>query len=176
MGLDNANGDWIAFIDSDDWIKNNYLDSMISKSDADLIMSSFNITDNDVKYSNNIENELYNLEFICLFLDRYIMSTQFCTPWCKLYRRALIDDLRFNERISLAEDTIFVFGYICRIKSVRTIKDFSYQYNRGVIDSLSVRYRTIDEYSEIIKENYNSLYCVERQFDYNGEEIRFSNI
>lgn len=177
MGLDNAQGEWITFVDSDDWVKIDYFKLMIRQSDADLIMSSFEITDSTSKWNNCIENNKYGIEQISLFLNKYILSTQFCVPWCKLYKRNLIQEnteLRFNTGISLAEDTIFVFGYLCRIKSVRTIEDFSYQYNRGVVDSLSVKYRTIDEYRKIIKENYDSLRRVEIKFNYDGDEVRFT--
>ena len=50
MGLDNAKGDWITFVDSDDWVKQDYLYSMISQPDADLIMSSFDIIENFGKW------------------------------------------------------------------------------------------------------------------------------
>lgn len=174
MGLDNAKGDWVTFVDSDDSINSNYLYSMISQSDADMVMSSFEITDNVANYINYIENEKYYENEIRLFLSKYIKSTQLCTPWCKLYKRNLIGSLKFKNEISLAEDTIFVFAYLCRIRSVRTVKDFSYRYNRGVVDSLSVRYRTINEYCNIIKENYDSLKTLEARFNFAGEEERHS--
>ncbi len=172
MGLDNAMGNWVTFIDSDDAINSDYLYSMISQSDADLIMSSFEIMDNITQWDNFINNHIFFEDDIKYFIEKYIWSAQFCAPWCKLYKRSIIDNLRFNTEISLAEDTIFVFGYLCQVKSVRTIEKFDYLYNRHVDDSLSMKYRTIEEYRKIIKNNYDNFRIIETRFNYDGEDER----
>ena len=172
LGLDNAKGEWIAFIDSDDWVKPGYLRSMVVHSGADMIMSSFEISDDLSIWNNDIDDEAFSICQMSAFLNKYVSTTHFGTPWCKLYNRDLIGNLRFNDQISLAEDTIFIFNYLVRVRSVRTVKDFSYQYNRGVVDSLSRKLRTIEEYRRIIKENYDGLKELELRFDYNGEEVR----
>lgn len=41
VGLDNATGEWIAFVDSDDWAGEKYLESFSEYLDADLIISGF---------------------------------------------------------------------------------------------------------------------------------------
>ena len=42
VGLDNATGDWIMFVDSDDWLFDNCLDSMLvpKSSQADLVIGT----------------------------------------------------------------------------------------------------------------------------------------
>ena len=41
VGLDNATGEWIAFVDSDDWVGEKYLESFSGHLDADLVIGGF---------------------------------------------------------------------------------------------------------------------------------------
>lgn len=172
LGLDNATGDWVTFVDSDDAINSNYLYSMISQSDADLVVSSFLIMDSVEQWDNEIHDYKFEEDNIKYFIEKYIWSAQFCAMCCKLFKRSIIDDLRFNTEISLAEDSIFVFAYSCRVKSIRTIENYGYLYNRRIDGSLSRKLRTIEEYLRIIKENYDGLKELELRFNFDGEDER----
>ena len=173
LGLDNARGRWITFVDSDDWIKNDYLSSMVIRStDADLIMSSFETT-NEIKVCDNkIKDEFFENTSIKNFVERYIYTATLCSPWCKLFKKSLIDGLRFNEKISFAEDTIFVFEYLVKINSVRTVDIYSYQYNRDINDSLSRRLLSVQEYRYIIFEYSKSLGRLETKINYDATFAR----
>ncbi len=175
LGLDNACGEWIAFVDGDDWIKPNYLYSMISQSDADLIMSSFEIIDKVEMWDNRIGNELYNNSKIKFFLERYINTATLCAPWCKLFKKSIIGNLKFDETISFAEDTIFCFEYLEKVDSVKTISNFGYQYRRGLNEALSVKLLSISEYRDIIHEYSNSFKKLEYKFNYDGTLARIAN-
>ena len=41
VGLDNAVGEWITFIDSDDWVENNYLENLYQNDENDIVASYF---------------------------------------------------------------------------------------------------------------------------------------
>lgn len=168
LGLDNAKGEWITFIDSDDWVKQDYLYSMISQPDADLIMSSFDIIENVEEWDNNIECKIYTKNEIKNFIDIYIYTANLCSPWCKLFRSSLINQLRFNSNISFAEDTIFVFEYLCNVQCVRTVENWGYQYRRGLGESLSIKLLSLEQYRYIIREYTRCFKEMEHVFDYNG--------
>lgn len=172
IGIDNAKGKWVAFIDSDDWIKTDYLYSMISQSDADLVMSSFEIIDNVEKWDNSIANKLYSNLEIHSFLEHYIFSAALCSPWCKLFKRSIIDALRFNNDINYFEDTIFVYEYIFKINSIRVVENYGYQYRRGINESLSVKLLSIQEYRRIIQEFSKKIKILENRYKYDGTFAR----
>ena len=174
LGLDNAKGEWVAFIDSDDWIKTDYLFSMINLSDSDLIVNSFSIVDDLEDWKPKIDNKKYENKEIKFFVERFIWSASFCTPWCKLFKKSIIGDLRFDVNLSLAEDTIFVFQYLCKVSTIRTVENYGYQYRRGINDSLSMKRYSVEEYLYIIKENSCKLKQVENRFDYNGTFVRIA--
>lgn len=171
IGLDNAIGEWIAFVDSDDYIKSDYLYSMITQSDADLIMNSFQIIDNVQKFDNVVSNSYYERNEIKSFLSKYIWSANFLTPWCKLFKRELVGNIRFNTKLSYAEDTIFVFEYILNIQTVRTVVNYGYQYRRGIEDSLSTKKYSLSQYIDIIRCNSDSFKLVIDAFNFDDEYV-----
>lgn len=173
MGLDNAKGEWVTFVDSDDWVKQDYLYSMISQADADLVMSSFDIIDNVEVWDNVIECKLYSQKEIKDFIDKYIFTANLCSPWCKLFRSSVISNLRFIN-ITFAEDTIFVLEYLCNVHSIRTVENWGYQYRRGLGDSLSIKLLSLEQYRYIIREWTRCFKAVEHVFDYNGIYARVS--
>ena len=63
LGLDNATGEWIAFVDSDDWVGEKYLESFSEYLDADLIISGFqSVNKNEIvanRESEYIDGGLY---------------------------------------------------------------------------------------------------------------------
>ena len=172
LGLDNAKGEWITFVDSDDWIKKDYLYSMIRQSDADMIMSSFEVIDNFEKWDNQIEHYLYKKNKIKYFIERYVSTATMCAPWCKLFKNSIIDTLRFNTEISFWEDTIFVFEYLNKIDSIRTVENNAYQYRRGLCNSLSVKQLSIQKYLYMMQTYSKCLKLIEDRFEYDGTNVR----
>lgn len=112
-GLDNCNGDFITFIDSDDWVFKDYISTLLNyqeNSDYDIVIS--NATD---VYDNYFVQESNNLEINKpLLLDRENSIVKFFKEdyffpvcWGRLYKRNIIDSLRFDESMSVAEDGKF---------------------------------------------------------------------
>ena len=51
MGLDNARGEWITFVDSDDWIDDNYLEALYGAcivSGSDIVFCGFRVVDKKI--------------------------------------------------------------------------------------------------------------------------------
>lgn len=175
LGLDNAKGEWISFVDADDRIKSDYLCSMMGVSDADLIMSSFEIINHIEEWDNCVKDTRFVRNELKFFIERFVETATLCSPWCKLFRKNLIGDLRFDNNVSFSEDTIFVFKYLCNIHSVRVVENWGYQYRRGVEESLSVKLLSIEQYCYIIQEYSKSLKLLEKEFDYDGLYTRIHN-
>ena len=59
----------------------------------------------------------------------------FTTCWAKLYRTKLLvinKDLYFNEKLSLCEDTDFVFRFLTKSKSIQYINESIYLHTLGI--------------------------------------------
>ncbi len=131
VGLDNVCGEWVAFVDSDDYIGNKYLSAFCNYFDADLIigMSVMKIADNTHSYATLPYGNHTEMEH---FLSLHLESWTFFVVWGKLFRSNIIRNYRFNESIRLTEDTIFVFQVLKDIKNLFVLpmhlQDTEYQY------------------------------------------------
>lgn len=141
VGLENAKGDWITFIDSDDWVKEDYLSNLFGHTGdgVELVISYAEIIKNDdvIKevYPSRVVTDNYDLAFVENDLHWHT------SPWSKLYIRSIIDNnkLRFNEDMHIGEDAVFLFSYILLSKKIFISSDIDYCYNYSSEDSLTKR-------------------------------------
>lgn len=84
MGLDHAKGQWITFVDSDDYIYENIFD-IIYLHDEDLLIFNYDIDNNGtIQCGENVpENNTYSINTI---LNKYIYIELFRTPWSKFFK------------------------------------------------------------------------------------------
>lgn len=128
IGIDNAQGDWITFIDSDDRIEHRHLYLLYEARTENFSMSSYIYEKKGIQ-----EYECLNDELIILSsenLSNILMKGAFMTPICKLFNREIIESnkLRYDEEITSREDTLFVWMYLLKIDKVKTISEFTYHY------------------------------------------------
>lgn len=98
-GLDNANGDYVVFVDSDDEILPDMLSQMIKvskKYNADLIMCGV-ITHNGLCGRKKIHYETNKVFKDNALLEEYLINRKNITPtiWAKMFRAKLFENVRF---------------------------------------------------------------------------------
>ena len=166
LGLDTAQGEWIAFVDSDDWLKDRYLDAFISKcvNNTQIIIQSIEIVG---KHSKEVSIPfLPSIDFLdtIAFMSRYGCLGH--TP-TKLFKKSIIDDinLRFNLNYTFCEDEHFVLMYLSRISHIVVVKEKNYFYD---MPTYSEKYNNVDKFEvtcalyrtakELFAEKWNPLY------------------
>lgn len=118
IGLDNANGKYICFIDSDDMISDNYLDTIIKKTKEvwDYCYISWKSQKMNIIIYNNPPE--WN-----------------CCVWNCIYKKELIGNTRFREDLKMAED--YWFNKQVRKGKKANIIETLYIYNQLSKDSLT---------------------------------------
>lgn len=130
LGLDNAQGEWITFVDSDDWVVKSMLYNLIEIDDADLIIGAMQFEhDNTV----GVFPRTGRLEGCTLYslLAENIDHHSICGPCSKFFKRSAINDnlLRFSESLTFGEDAVFVKQYLANVLSIRVTDTLCYHYN-----------------------------------------------
>lgn len=137
-GLEEAKGEWICFIDSDDAVEEDYLSSLyncIQETDCDIVMCGFRaVTGNHSVDFLLSEAEMDSLKGN-LREDLVTLRCFVSSPCMKIFRKNRIEELhlRFREDMVLAEDRYFNNHYYTTCNSVRFINRALYIYYRDDI-------------------------------------------
>ena len=131
LGLDNANGEWVTFVDSDDWISEDYFSFFCNSCLSDLVVCDYktNISSCPVIRCDQINT----VEGVKEHLNKYLSETMYRTPWGKFFKNVIIKHfcLRFDKRLTFAEDTLFVINYLLYVKSISFYHEGKYFYTEN---------------------------------------------
>lgn len=125
VGLDYAQGEWITFIDSDDYITEQYLENVDGSGDKIFIKGYKSFTGNGIVCSRTANEIVQDLGYKD-FLNHYLEDTMFRGPVFKFYKRSVIGNLRFLPEMKIGEDAYFVFKYLAKCKSYAVLHSGEY--------------------------------------------------
>lgn len=179
LGIEIAKGDYICFIDSDDFVEKTFLQTLIEAKNSnpcyDNIWCGFQTVDGYEDYHVNQKVLFTENERLSFSSRRSIMSLHEkwldTGPVCKLYSRKIIYDnsLRFPEDISLGEDLVFNYDYLdCTDGKIMILNKCLYNYVIKNYNTLSTKFYS--EMFEIYKKLNSVMYektqkwnCTERE-------------
>ena len=120
LGLDNAKGDFIAFIDDDDFVSVNYLEELYRHAGIDTISvcRPLSFIDGTSKYEENGITKDYDKYVKNQKVPFYKPKRFFNGPVYKLIHKEIIGNRRFDIRFKNGEDSLFMFLISDRIKYV----------------------------------------------------------
>lgn len=146
-GLERATGEYILFLDSDDFFEPNMFERMIARAEetnADIVLCNGNEFDDKAKRKLNV---IHILDYV-LLPDQEVFSYLDCPDkiyqitqgyaWNKLLRRTFLDkhDLRF-QRVKFTDDAYFTFSLMVLAKRIAVVNEkfINYRVNSGTSQS-----------------------------------------
>ncbi|MDO5377337.1 MAG: glycosyltransferase family 2 protein [Clostridia bacterium] len=142
-GLSVARGEFIAFVDSDDYVEPDMLADAVAAADesaAELVIWNYRLVDEAGVHEAYLpmRDEVIDLEALGLhnYFYRYWMPyVHGQEAWCRLYRREIIEreGLRYApNREIFAEDTLFSAMYLMHVRTLAALaKPYVYYVQRG---------------------------------------------
>ncbi len=129
LGLDKAKGEYVCFIDSDDFVEKYHLENLykaITSTKSDIASCGFLYMENcEIDYT----NDSYTDEFMIFegtenILRKYFTNTY---PWTKLFKKELYDNLRFRN-VEALSDMLLNYKVFEKAKKTVYTKYRSYHY------------------------------------------------
>ena len=148
MALDVAKGEYICFIDDDDFISPSYLDELLSKASPHRVVLSNAASFNDIT-KKSVECLVYNKLFV-KYSDVNSISLNnvrqyLSCPVMKILPKSIIATDRFDSRFANGEDVLFVFKISKRIADIKFTSDKAIYNIRARPNSATTRSRSVIE-------------------------------
>ncbi len=161
IGLDYAQGEWITFVDSDDYLEANYFNALTQDLSVDLVVGK--LCSQSKKSTQQLEIAFIDQnKDIKQLMSIYLGSILILGVYAKLYRRSLIGKLRFNIHMRLGEDALFVYRYIGKCSSVKCVTPDSIASNYIYI---SPNVSTREKYPLSVSEAVASLIAINDAYE-----------
>lgn len=157
LGIDNVTGQWLTFVDSDDWVEPNYLQTLFDSTVDDSV--EFVIS--GIRYFFAHKKQYYTMfSYPDSVIDidempeaiRDLQLLKNGCPVAKLYQTKIIrkHHLYFNAGISINEDHLFVIQYYNAVDKMATVHAISYNYFFDFqVPSLTKTYHSSEEFIKI---------------------------
>lgn len=166
IGIKNAVGDYITFVDGDDLVDKNFFEIGINEmesGDFDFIQSNFQKVNNDkISYLQHVEEDV-------VINNRNEMYSYFFSPekkliynsvWGKIFKRSLVSDIQFDSNVSVSEDQKYIFDLFRKCNRIKLLSIIGIYY----IHRESSAMNTLNE-NKIINQIDILNYCKENVSD-----------
>lgn len=167
-GLEEASGEYIAFVDSDDMVSFDYISEILKAAEQkpDCIYLSW-------------KTDGKNWRFECDLTKTEFPGWNLCM-WNRVYKKELIGEKRFNTEKPVAEDAQMI--HEIEVDKIVRVKKFVYIYNTANENSLTKRFirgefdfeRTIFHYPQI-GANMGEILTQVKEANEHGEAILLTN-
>lgn len=128
--LEKANGDYLMFVDSDDYLEKDAIEKMMNimiSNACDIVTCGYVMDFGPIPFYRKVSSKqtLDSLDALHSLVANTGVNNY---PWAKLFSKDCFKDVSFPQGLKGFEDTCTVFKAICNAKKICTIPDRFYHY------------------------------------------------
>ena len=160
-GLDHATGNYILFIDADDYVENNLVENIVKifrESVKELDMVTFGTSRVD------INRKISSITWDSRFTTEQILTRMlYISGWTvtgKAYHKRIWENIRFNDSIKTAEDIYISPNIASKIKSARALDHIYYYWEKHPHRSLTQTANSCSFYQEYLAWKHHLDYSI----------------
>lgn len=140
LGLEIADGEYITFVDADDWIDSDFFEEVVKeieqmgvpivitgylKKNNHAIINRFNGTRKEIFDRRKIQKEF----FLCNKFSWVI--------YAKFYKKEVINTIRFNSNLKIGEDMLFCWKVLNNVEKVGFLPLYKYYYDMSASETMT---------------------------------------
>lgn len=129
IGIGKAGGDYLTFVDSDDYLDLEHAQVFMDKIVRyDIVVGGYKVIDTEIEVREHEASEVFDQQQLIQGILKD--SAIFSFPWNKFFRREIIEshNIRFRTDIHYGEDLIFDIQYALQVENAYILNSDSYNY------------------------------------------------
>jgi glycosyltransferase involved in cell wall biosynthesis len=170
IGLDHARGTYIAFLDSDDYVEEAYLQELYQAfENADVVFFGYHQILVDGQFVCDHLPEIQDGSGYYEILLQLLKQDMFGYTWIKAFRREMIGDHRFSRELNLLEDEVFACNVLAKPCRVSVVAKAIHNYITG--NSGSLIGRTHPDYCRKVDAAYKAWKTLLERYEKKDEAL-----
>lgn len=164
VGLQKMSGEYVTFVDGDDFVSQDYLMEMIEVAkteQADLVISSHHRYSDDDKmyYFYDFKHILNNEEISIEQFVKNFTNVSYCVVWGKLYHKKLFDKIRFSGGRLFGEDKSLMVKVALKATKIWGLNEdlYTYRITEGSITESTMSVKKISDAVDAAEDILTSL-------------------
>lgn len=151
MGIDLSNGEYLAFIDADDYVENGYIDKIISLLDykADIYIYGYYEQNEKGIFKKEVTRRKSGMQEMNSAICENIFSELHYQVWNKIFKAEIVKEkgIKFDSNLRISEDLKFWVDYFYYISNLYILDKpiYYYRYN----ENGAVRKKSLDVFKQI---------------------------
>ena len=146
LGLEHAQGRYVLFVDSDDYVVPDYfhvLDQALEAGSPELVFFSFRLVGKNTHAFRMPRLNAISDDKVAGTIAKLLRQQKLNALWSKVFDRSVIErnQLRFDEKLFIDEDVNFIFSFVLCAKRLRFSPDLLYNTSLDNPESLTRRRR-----------------------------------
>jgi glycosyltransferase involved in cell wall biosynthesis len=159
LGIHNAQGDYLTFVDGDDWIDEDSIETMVlpfSSSNCDIVVAQHRrvFIEEKVRYEYKDDYPFDTIDPLS-FMD-IINERKDFTLWAKMFKKELFKGIIFHEGVPIGQDGLVLKQVILKSSTIKAVNTIVYNYLRREGSAMRKTSELVNKL-HFLKGNFNNL-------------------